>query len=133
MKLGSSQIFTDKMAISLSLACAIHCLVLPVVIVLLPSIAAWNIADEAVHLWILAAVIPTSIYALTLGCRKHKRYRLFALGIVGLSFLIAAVTVVEHMMGETGEKVFTSIGSAIIAFGHYWNFRLCQQRDACEC
>ncbi len=37
----TEQAITDKMAIGLSVACAIHCLFLPVVILMLPSIAAF--------------------------------------------------------------------------------------------
>ncbi len=55
------QNFTDKMAISLSLLCAIHCLALPLLIVLLPSITALQLYGEDFHLWMLLAVIPTSL------------------------------------------------------------------------
>ena len=122
------QNFTDKMAISLSLLCAIHCLAFPLVILLLPTVAALQLNDEAFHLWMLVAVIPTSLYALTMGCQQHKHYRLLAVGLVGLLFLVSAV-----VLGGVWEKVLTCIGAGIMAFGHYRNYRLCQHEENCEC
>ena len=66
------QEYTDKFAIGLSMLCAIHCLLLPLLLVALPSISALQIENEAFHFWMLAAVIPTSLYALSMGCKKHQ-------------------------------------------------------------
>ena len=127
-KMRTIQNYTDKMAISLSLLCAIHCLAFPVVILLLPTVAALQLNDEAFHLWMLLAVIPTSLYALTMGCKQHKQYRLLIVGFMGLLFLVSAV-----VLGGVWEKVLTCIGAGIMAFGHYQNYRLCQHEDNCEC
>lgn len=127
------QTFSDKAAIGLSLACAIHCLAFPLLIVLLPSIAALQLNNEAFHIWMIVAVVPTSVYALTMGCKLHKRYRFFTLGIIGLACLILAVALGETLLGEAGEKILTALGAGIIAYGHYKNFRLCQRQDSCAC
>lgn len=126
-------IFADKMAISLSLLCAIHCLASPLLILLLPSIAALGLSGEAFHIWMLVAVVPTSAYALTMGCKQHQCYRPFVLGLAGLCFLISAVVLGESLFGEAGEKVLTLIGAGIMAVGHGWNYRLCQRQTSCTC
>ncbi len=125
--------FTDKIAISLSLLCVIHCLASPLIIVMLPSLMALQFDDEAFHLWMVLAVIPTSVYALTMGCKQHKRYRLLAVGLFGLFFLLLAVLIGESIIDEFWEKAFTVIGAATIALGHYWNYHLCRQKDYCVC
>lgn len=127
------QILTDKTAIGLSLVCALHCLAFPLIIVLLPSLAALQLNNEAFHAWMVLAVVPISAYALTMGCRQHKRYRLLVFGFLGLSCLISAVVLGEIFLGEAWEKVLTSIGAGLIAYGHYCNYRLCQNRDNCAC
>ena len=127
------QAFTDKMAISLSLLCAIQCLAFPMLIVMLPSVAALPLDDEAFHVWMVLAVIPTSVYALTMGCKQHKRYRLLILGLFGLMFLLSAVFPGEHQISEFWEKVLTVAGAVIIALGHCWNYRLCRHQDFCAC
>ena len=127
------QMFTDKMAMSLSLLCAIHCLASPMIIVMLPSLAALQFDDEAFHVWMVLAVIPTSVYALTMGCKQHKRYRLLILGLFGLLFLLSAVLPGEDIIGQFWEKALTVTGTTIIALGHYWNYRLCRHEDYYVC
>ena len=125
------QAHSDRAAIGLSLLCAIHCLATPLAIVLIPSLAALPLEGETFHLWMVILVIPTSIFALTMGCKKHKRHRVAILGGIGLSILIAALLVEGFESGEILEKVLTVIGAAFIAAGHLWNFRLCRDHDNC--
>ena len=127
------QTFSDKTAIGLSLACSFHCLALPLILVLFPSVASLQLDNESFHLWMILAVIPTSLYALTLGCKKHKRYYLLIVGGFGLTSLMLAAFLPELLIGELGEKVFTVLGAGFIAFGHYKNYRLCQVRENCMC
>jgi TRAP-type uncharacterized transport system fused permease subunit len=124
----SLQILLDKTAIGLSIACTFHCLILPFLLVFLPSLVALPLQNEAFHLWMIVAVVPTSMYALTVGCKQHKRYSLLALGAVGICFLVLAL-----LLGERWEKLLTTIGAVIIAFGHLRNYRLCAVKPDCEC
>ncbi|RKF17475.1 MerC domain-containing protein [Alginatibacterium sediminis] len=116
----------DKAAIGLSILCVVHCLALPVFIVVVPNSLALYLDNESFHLWMLVAVIPISAYALTLGCKKHKRNSLLLLGGTGVLFMIAAVTIGEHYFGELGEKGLTLLGGVLVAFGHYQNYRACK-------
>lgn len=123
----------DKLAIGLSLMCAIHCLALPALLALLPGMAALQLDNETFHLWMVAAVLPSSIYALTLGCKQHKRYRLLIVGSIGLVLLVLALVLGEERIGETAEKVLTIIGAAFVAVGHWFNYRLCRTREYKNC
>ena len=125
--------YADKIAIGLSSLCALHCLGLPLLWVVLPSASALNLNTEAFHVWIVFAVIPTSIYALTRGCKKHQYFHLLAIGFVGLAFLLLAIAIPHALLGEWGEKGLTLIGAGIIAYGHFKNFRLCQKHNDCAC
>lgn len=100
----TAQEVTDKLAIGLSLMCAIHCLALTTLLALLPSLVALQLDNEAFHLWMVVAVIPSSVYALTLGCKQHKRYRLLILGFMGLTLLVMALVLGEEHIGEAGEN-----------------------------
>jgi hypothetical protein len=119
---------TDKMAITLSIACAIHCLAMPLLLLLLPSFVVLQLNNEAYHTAMVLIVLPTSVFALFMGCKQHKRYRLLFIGFVGLIFLVLAIL----LGNEFWEKVLTLMGSAVIAGGHYWNYRLCQQHTLCH-
>ncbi len=123
----------DKYAITLSALCIVHCLALPVLMVLLPSLAVLPLQQEAFHIAMVVCVIPTSIYALTMGCRKHKSTSIVYIGAVGLSVLVAAVILGESNLSEVGEKLLTTVGALIIAFAHVRNYKLCQKADDCSC
>ncbi|MGE6463125.1 MerC domain-containing protein [Pseudoalteromonas tetraodonis] len=126
-----TQITADKFAIGLSLMCTVHCFATPVILALLPSFAVLQINSEQFHLWVLAAVLPTSLLALSLGCKKHKRTRYMACGVVGLAFLIIAVLLGQ----EEAEKALTLIGSAFIALAHWFNYQQCfkKNNEKCRC
>ena len=129
----SLQPLSDKVAISLSGLCTLHCLALPLVVVLLPAGLALPLESEAFHIAMIVAVIPVSVYALTLGCRHHQRYQLLAMGALGLLCLLAAL-MFEYALGDIGEKALTIVGTAVIAFAHVRNHRLCKKTQAsCTC
>ncbi|KPZ65360.1 MerC mercury resistance protein [Pseudoalteromonas sp. P1-16-1b] len=126
-----TQTTADKLAIGLSLMCTVHCFATPVILALLPSFAVLQINAEQFHLWVLAVVLPTSILALSLGCKKHKRTRYMACGVVGLACLIIAVLLGQ----EEAEKALTLIGSAFIALAHWFNYQQCfkKNNENCPC
>jgi hypothetical protein len=127
------QPLADQAAIGLSMLCAIHCLALPVTATLLPSVFALGFADEKFHIWLVIVVIPLSAFALTLGCRKHRKSGVLYLGVVGLLFLCLSPLVGHEILGEVAEKALTLIGATLVAAGHVKNFLLCREQDACEC
>lgn len=131
----TAQAVTDKFAIGLSLMCTFHCLALPFLLALLPSMVASQLDNEAFHLWMIIAVLPTSIYALTLGCKQHKRYRLLILGSIGLALLVMGLVLGEERIGEAGEKILSILGAGFVAVGHWFNYRLCraQKHKDCAC
>lgn len=131
----TSQAITDKLAIGLSLACAFHCLALPILVALLPSIAALQLDNEAFHIWMVAIVLPNSIYALSMGCKQHKDYRIFFWGSAGLALLVLALALGEERIGELGEQILTVVGAGFVAVGHWFNFRICftQKHKDCTC
>ncbi len=126
------QTYADKTAISLSLLCAIHCIAFPLAVIALPAVAALNLDGEAFHLWMLVAVIPISLLALTLGCSKHKNHKVLTLGLIGLALLVFAGVLGHDVAGEVGEKSLTLVGACVVASGHFLNHRLCRQSE-CEC
>ena len=117
----TKQAINDKLAMGLSLACTFHCIALPALLVVLPSLAILN--DELFHIIMVIAVVPISIYALTLGYKQHQRRSLFALGCAGLLLLIAAL-VVGHDLGEVAETGLTVFGAFLVAVSHWFNYKL---------
>jgi len=122
----------DKIAIGLSFGCSFHCLVLPVLIVMLPNFPLAFIGDEKFHQLMLWLVIPCSCVALFLGCKKHKAWKVSIFGASGLFLLIFAVLFGHDVAGEAGEKVLTLAGSFLVAYSHFINHKLCKKADCCS-
>jgi hypothetical protein len=83
----------DRIAVGMAVVCGIHCLVTPVLLVVLPILGTTFWVDEDFHLWMLFLVIPTTCLALFSGCRRHKDRWVLAVGVLGLGILLGAFTV----------------------------------------
>lgn len=131
MQKVQAQRLMDRMAISASALCMLHCLLTPLLLVAVPVISTTLLADEAFHRLLVAFVLPTSLVALFLGCRRHKDRGVLVLGGLGLISLVLVALFGHDLLGETGERVATVISGAILAIGHLRNYRLCRQ-DGCH-
>lgn len=116
----------DRTAIGLSALCLVHCLALPLLLALAPPLAALPVADEHFHLWLVYLVLPTSLLALFLGCRQHRRWTVLAWGLSGVGVLLLAALLGHDVLGEAREKALTVLGAVLVAIGHGLNFRLCR-------
>jgi FtsH-binding integral membrane protein len=124
----TASLLLDRAAIGLSTLCVLHCLALPLLLVLAPSLAVLPIADEQFHLLLVYLVLPTSILALFLGCRRHHRWSVLMWGMSGVGVLVFTALLGHDLMGELGEKVLTVMGALLVVVGHGLNFRLCRSR-----
>lgn len=93
--------WVDRLAVSMAVICAIHCLVTPVLLVALPIIGTTFWVSEDFHIWMLLLVLPTTLFAVTLGCRKHKDRWVMGAAAVGIALLIAAVAIEGHAHAAT--------------------------------
>lgn len=127
---------TDKVAISLSSLCVIHCFLTPLLLVSVPSLAILGLDSEWFHIWMVIGVLPISLYGLKLGCKQHKQANFFRLGVVGMLFLVSAIFVEDRLFGEAGERILTLFGSVLLVVAHYFNYQRCRklkQASDCRC
>ena len=127
----NTQVNADKASITLSMACMIHCLLMPSFLILTSGFFALSIDNELIHKAFLIIVLPVSLYALITGYRNHRILSYFYIGTSGLWILIFAVFFGEGVLGEFAEKSLTLLGSIIVAFAHYKNYQACKEL-ACE-
>ena len=128
----NTQVKADKLSITLSLACMIHCLLMPSFLILTSGFLALSIDNELIHRVFLIIVLPVSLYALITGYQNHKILSYLYSGISGLWLLFFAVFFGEGVFGELTEKSLTLLGSIIVASSHYKNYKACKEL-ACEC
>src|SRR5688500_10461781 len=117
----------DALGISASLACAIHCALLPLFLQTLP-IFGFNIIDNIffeMFMIILAAMI--GLYSLYHGWRKHHHkiapVLLFAAGMILLF---------SKQVWHEYQIWFLVPAVILIVFAHYRNFRLIRKTASCH-
>ena len=64
IQLAKDQKFYDKLSIGISIACIMHCLLFPSLLILFSSFLSLSINGELVHYLLLILVAPVSIFAL---------------------------------------------------------------------
>lgn len=112
----------DRLAIILSGLCLVHCLLLPVFVLLLPLLAQFN--DTHFHAQMLIVVIPVSLFAFAVGYRRHGNKVIIGWGFVGIGILSVGGTIVHAKYGLLADSALTIAGSLILATSHYFNNRL---------
>ena len=110
-----TQLNTDRIAMTLSFACVIHCFFAPALIIFSYGLLSFSIESEIVHYFILFLAVPISSIALMIGYRNHNVLSFIIIGIVGLSVLILAV-VLENFI-EKNDGIFFII-YPLIQLGH---------------
>ena len=127
-----SQTVSDRLAMSLSFACILHCLFMPAFLITSVTFASIEFSDELLHYSILFLAIPVSLFALLSGKKNHNNNLIFIVGILGLTVLFLAIFSEGNFYGVPLETLLTIIGSMIVITAHYKNYQICQQLD-CDC
>ncbi|ANO51991.1 MerC domain-containing protein [Woeseia oceani] len=118
----------DRIAVVLSGLCLLHCLALPLFIALLPVVA--EFAESHWHTPMLAIALPVSATAIVIGYRRHGNRALVAAGVMGLILLVTGATVAHNQLGAMADRVFTVVGSLLLAAVHWQNSRLLRSTPA---
>lgn len=115
----------DRTAMGVSLACMAHCLAIPLVLTLAPTLlpAIWD--DVLVHMLALALALPLASVAILLRFRYTRDTLTLALAALGLAGM--AVGIVLHEAPPL-DFVFTFAGAGCLGWAHLRNFRL-RRRD----
>jgi len=110
----------DCVAIGASTACLVHCLLLPLLILLVPTLAAFLTLPESFHLGAVIFAVPTSILALAVGYRQHRWSAPLLIVLPGIMLLATGALAVSE---EWVETTLTVAGGTILALGHALNWR----------
>jgi hypothetical protein len=112
----------DLMGIVTSVACAIHCALLPLILTSLPLFGI-NIINNSYFEWMMIGIaFLVGFYALSHGYRKHHKNRkplvVFTFGFI---FLVIKQFFCSH------ELLFLTPAVCLILYAHFLNFRYCSQ------
>lgn len=113
----------DRFGFAASVVCAIHCALLPLVLGLLPALGlqlgGWVDFDQAFV--VFATLLGAT--TLTLGYRRHRAFRAWALLLPGLGLVWAASFTALHRHGLAHTAMMVA-GGVLLAAAHLVNLRL---------
>jgi hypothetical protein len=115
--------YLDRIAISLSTICIVHCLAMPFLVALLPVVALSFGGDGHFHALMLWLVVPTSAIGFSLGYRVHHHSRIVVAGAVAVAVLALVALWGHEHWDPTFEVTVNVAASILLAIAHWLNFR----------
>ncbi len=109
------------MGVTTSVACAIHCAVLPLVLSSLPILGVDIIQNSFFEYFMIGLAFVIGVYALSHGFRKHH-HRILPLAVFSAGIVLLVLKQVYH------EYHIWFLVPAVMAIvsAHYLNFRFCR-------
>ncbi|MDX1933041.1 MAG: MerC domain-containing protein [Capsulimonadales bacterium] len=121
----------DRVGATASIACAVHCALMPLVVTLLPLIGLSFLADERVEWGLLALSATVGIVSLCLGFRTHRSRRALTLLSVGIGLASVGRILESRHIGPWGVPAVV-VGGLIVAGAHLFNQYLCLTCRSCQ-
>lgn len=111
----------DAFGIAASVACAIHCAVLPLILSSLPLFGINIIENQGFELIMIALAFVVGVYSLYHGRKKHHHsYYPMLLFAAGISLLFIKSMLHSHSL----MLLLPAVSLVVIA--HYLNYKLCR-------
>lgn len=120
MRVRFISLHLDSFGFFASFLCALHCALLPVLLVLLPFASRQLLMGHAVELLLLGLSFMMACVSLVQSYHKHRRRQVLILMFGGFVLVILGLTL---MHTQAMEVVLTSTGGLIVALGHYLSWR----------
>ena len=117
----------DRIGITATSICALHCILLPIILPALPLLGLGFLADHFYeHVFLVITAIIGSIAMLSGFKRYHRKlypFYLLALGII--------IYWQKHDFDPSVQPYFIIVGALLIVVAHFINLRLCKQCAEC--
>lgn len=110
--------YLDVMGFSASFLCAIHCMLMPLVLSFGLVGMSWLESPLVEWTFILSTLVLAS-WSLLGSLPNHNNKRPLVIAVIGFA-IILGVHLLEHVVGH----VVAAIGGVLIAYAHYLNWRL---------
>ena len=117
----------DRIGAFLGFACAVHCIVVPLLFGVLPAFGLGFLADHAFDLTIVAFAAVFALFAARSGWRTHRDGRVMSGFVAAIGLLVLG-----HLIGEEGllGRVPSVLGGLALAVTHLANLRLSKRACA---
>jgi len=108
----------DQLGITASLACAVHCAVLPFILTALPLFGLSFLAHSWVELVMIGLSLIIGVYSLSTSYPKHKKLVPLIVLVIGFGLIGSG-----HYLIESLEAILIPMGGFTIAIAHYINWK----------
>lgn len=123
----------DKVGFTASTVCAIHCLIMPFILALLPYIGMSFFASSSFEWFIVIISFLIASTSLCFGYKLHKKSNPLMLAGIGFSVIIATRLFVFLTDKEDFKAaIFLCVGGLFVAISHFVNHKLCQSCTKCN-
>ena len=117
----------DALGIAASIACAIHCAVLPLVMSSLPILGINIINNFWFEIFMIVLAMGIGLHSLTHGFKKHHHRILpIIVFVIGISLLLVKQVLHQYQIW------FLVPAVVLIVSAHFINYRQCRIADHCH-
>ena len=137
---SSAWTFFDRLGVSVSFVCGIHCLAMPILLPLIPLLAGSFWIGDAAESWVMTITILVAAPALFRGYLLHRKFRVVFIFLLGLMFLLLKSD--NCVNGENGHihlnfdnfihYAMAAFGGFSLAIGHWLNLKFCKSCPSCK-
>jgi hypothetical protein len=117
----------DKLGIAASIACAIHCAVLPLIMTSLPILGINIINNFWFEIAMITLALGIGIYSLTHGFKQHH-HQVFPILIFSVGMLLLILKQVFHQY----QTWLLIPAVCLIITAHLINYKQCRVTNACQ-
>ena len=122
--------WADRLGMWTSVACAVHCLLTPLLLSFSPVFVRLLPGEEAFHRKLAVLVAGSAAVAVFYGFRNHRRRSVLLLMGAGLALIIGTAWWGHLFPNHALEIAVTLVGSALLITAHRLNHTFCR---SCEC
>lgn len=117
----------DALGIAASIACAIHCAVLPLIMSSLPILGINIINNFWFEIFMIVLAMGIGLHSLTHGFKKHHHRVLpIIVFVIGISLLLVKQIFHQYQL------LFLVPAVILIVSAHFMNYRQCRIADHCH-
>jgi hypothetical protein len=126
--LNTTAVF-DRAGMSASIACAVHCALLPVALAVLPALGLAWLDSPWVDWSMVVVALWIALRAHRGGYRLHQRCLPAGVALAGIVIIVAAMCLLK---GSASHHYVQASGAVMIAGSHLLNHRFCKTCATCR-
>ena len=116
-----------------SILCAIHCTILPLLLIFLPTSALYLMLDSKVEFVLLFFACSLNIYNICFGIKTHKNYNILWFFSIGIILTLLGYFLHKHNNTTHIEINYLMIaGSLMLILSNFINTKICNLCKVCN-